>query len=221
MRLEAAITGNLHKFMQAQEKAAEVAVSNAVKDITEHVKQDLRAQVATAGLGRGISNAWKANYYPKSGTSIELAGYVFSKAPHIIRAFNDGTLIKSKHGFYLAIPSPAAPKRGIGGKRISPSNFPEHTLGRLRFVYRRNAVSLLVVDNLRASQGKRGGFRKASESALRSGRGLTTVVMFYLVPQVKMQKKLDVASVARLWQPRLPQAILNHWPEVSSNAQQT
>jgi hypothetical protein len=221
MRLEAAITGNLHKFMQAQAKVAEVAVTNAVKDISDNVKRDLRQQVIAAGLGKGVSNAWKVNYYPKSGTSISLAGFVFSKAPKIIRAFNDGALIKSKNGFFLAIPSPAAPKRGVGGKRITPSNFPEHALGRLRFVYRRGAVSLLVVDNLRASTGKRGGFRKASESALRTGRGLTTVVMFYLVPQVKMQKRLSVESVAAKWQARLPQAILDHWPEVPSNAEQT
>lgn len=109
----------------------------------------------------------------------------------------------------------------MGGKRINPSNFPEHTLGRLRFVYRPGAVSLLVVDGLRASTGKRGGFRKASDAAQKSGRGLATVVMFILVPQAKIKKRLDYKSVVNLWQPQLGQAILNNWPEVRSNDEQT
>jgi Family of unknown function (DUF6441) len=33
-------------------------------------------------------------------------------------------------------------------------------------------------------------------SARRSGQGLTTVVMFLLVPQVKLSKRLDVARAA-------------------------
>lgn len=202
--------------MEQQKAAAEAAVTAGVREISENVKLELRQQVVSAGLGKGVSNAWKVKYYPPRGISINAAGYVFSKAPDIIRAFNDGALIKSKNGFFLAIPTPAAPKRGIGGKRITPSNFPEHSLGKLRFVYRRNAPSLLVVDNLRAGTGKRGGFRKASATVLRTGRGLTTVVMFILVPQVKLKKRLDVQSTGRKWEPQLPQAILNHWPNVPS-----
>jgi hypothetical protein len=80
---------------------------------------------------------------------------------------------------------------------------------------------LLVVDDLRASTGKRGGFRKASEPALKSGRGLTTVVMFLLVPQVKLKKRLDYQSVVNRWEGQLPQTILKNWKEVSPNAEQT
>ena len=216
MRLEAAVRGNLHAFMQKQAQAAEIAVTKAVKEITENVKQELRQQVVSAGLGKRVSNAWKAKYYPSGGVSISIAGFVFSKAPDIIRSFNEGALIKGKNGLFLAIPTSAAPKRGIGGKRITPSNFPQHSLGHLRFIYRKNGPSLLVVDNLRAGTGKRGGFRKASDTSLRTGRGLTTVIMFILLPQVKMKKRLDVQSAATKWEPRLPQAILNSWPDVPS-----
>ncbi len=37
--------------------------------------------------------------------------------------------------------------------------------------------------------------------------GMTTVVMFLLVPQVKMPKKLDVARAATYWTDRLPELI--------------
>jgi hypothetical protein len=210
MRLDAAIQGNLTKFLKAQQDAAEAAVTAGVSEIATKIKDDLRGHVTNAGLGARLAKSWQAKVYPKGKKSLEAAGWVYSKAPKIIRAFNDGAVIKSKDGWFLAIPTDAAPKRGVGGKRINPSNFPEHSLGRLRFVYRPGAVSLLVVDGLRAS----------TESTLRTGRGLTTVVMFFLVPQAKLKKRLDYKSVVNLWQPQLGQAILNNWPEVRSNDEQ-
>lgn len=221
MRLDAAIKGDLNKFMKEQQAAAEAAVTGGISDITTHIKDDLRGQVTNAGLGSKLAKSWQAKVYPKGKKSLDAAGWIFSKAPKIIRAFNDGAVIRSKEGLFLAIPTDAAPKRGIGGKRINPSNFPEHALGRLRFVYRSRAVSLLVVDGLKAGGGKRGGFRKASESATRTGRGLATVVMFILIPQVKLKKRLDYKAAVNLWQPQLGQAILNNWPEVRSNDEQT
>ncbi len=214
MRLEAAIKGDLHKFMEQQKVVAEAAVTAGVAKITTSIKDDLRVQVTSAGLGQKLAKSWQAKFYPKGQKSIAAAGWVFSKAPKLVRAFNEGALIKSKDGFFLAIPTEAAPKRGIGGRRISPSTFPEHTLGKLRFVYRSGKISLLVVDNLRAGKGKRGGFRKASDSALKTGRGLATVVMFLLIPQAKLTKRLDYQAVVNRWQPLLGQAILDNWQEV-------
>lgn len=217
MRVDAAIKGNLPEFMKKQVAAAETAVTSGVKEVSENVKAELRAQVVSAGLGVPMSKTWKTAYYPKGKKTLSATGIIFPDMPQVIRAFSEGALIRSKNGFFLAIPTPAAPKRGIGGKRISPSNFPEASLGRLRFVYRPGKVSLLVVDNLRAGTGKRGGFRKASESAQRTGRGLATVVMFFLVPQAKITKRLDYKTVAKKWEPRLGQAILDNWPEEKTN----
>ena len=39
------------------------------------------------------------------------------------------------------------------------------------------------------------------------GEGLTTVVMFLLVPQVKLRKRLDVARAAERWSAQLPALI--------------
>jgi hypothetical protein len=217
MRLEAAIKGELRKFMEEQKVAAEAAVTAGIAKITTSIKDDLRSQVVSAGFGQKLAKSWQAKFYPKGQKSISAVGWVFSKAPKIVRAFNEGALIKSKDGFFLAIPTDAAPKRGIGGRRISPSTFPEHAFGKLRFVYRSGKISLLVVDNLRAGTGKRGGFRKASDSALKSGRGLATVVMFLLIPQAKLTKRLDYQAVVSRWQPLLGQAILDNWQEVNSN----
>jgi hypothetical protein len=136
---------------------------------------------------------------------------VYTKAPQIIRAFDEGALILSRRGRFLAIPTENAPRKGTDGKRISPSTFPEHRFGPLRFVPRPNGPSLLVVDGLRASfsrkTGELRGFRRATERGGQSGRGLTTVVMFLLVPQVKLPKRLDVVHAAEHWSAELPALI--------------
>lgn len=139
------------------------------------------------------------------------AAGVFSKAPHIVRAFDEATLIKSRSGLWLAIPTEAAPKKGAGGKRISPSNFPEHRYGRLRFVYRRTGPSLLVVDGSRINASGRVG-RQAKNPFLKSGalkKGIATVVMFLLVRQVRLRKRLDVQGATDRWAARLPNLIVN------------
>ncbi|MBX9726204.1 MAG: hypothetical protein K2X09_02965 [Rickettsiales bacterium] len=213
MRLEAAIRGDLKKIMKEETAAAEKAVTLGVVAASNSLKAELRAQVTRAGLGEKMARTWKQRRYPSSGFSLGAAGLVYADMPQVIRAFNDGVTITNAKGTFLAIPTPAAPKRGVGGKRINPDNFPEHSLGRLRFIYRKGAPSLLVVENLRASTGKRAGYRKASESALKSGRGITTVVMFILLPQVTLKKRLDIDGAAERWRDKLPQLVLDSWPE--------
>jgi len=71
--------------------------------------------------------------------------------------------------------------------------------------------SLLVVDGLRASfsrkSGELRGFRRATGRARTGGDGLSTVVMFLLVPQVQLRKRLDVARAAERWSGQLPTLI--------------
>jgi hypothetical protein len=120
-------------------------------------------------------------------------------------------VIRSRRGRFLAIPTGNAPRKGTEGRRISPSTFPEHRFGPLRFVPRPSGPSLLVVDGLRASfsrkSGELRGFRRATDRVRARGDGLTTVVMFLLVPQVKLRKRLDVAGAAERWSGQLPALI--------------
>jgi hypothetical protein len=213
-RLIAAIEGDLRQVVAAEVRGAERAVTRGIRAGTEGLKTDLRTQVTAAGLGPRLARTWRSRLYPEGETSVEAAGFVWSKAPRIVQAFYEGASIRSRSGFWLAIPTPAAPKRGVGGKRISPSTFPEHNLGKLRFVYRRNGPSLLVVDNLVARSGKRGGFRRASATAQRTGRGLATVVMFIMVPQVKLRKRLDIDRATLSWLARTTDLIIDNWQDV-------
>lgn len=212
MKLAAVLSGDLRKIMADEVKAAEDAVTAAMRQAADGLKADLRRQVTEAGMGQRLANTWRAELYPKGRKSIKAAGFVFTRAPTIIRAFDQGAVIKSKHGFWLAIPTPAA-GTGARGKRMTPGLWEQMHGSHLRFIYRRGAPSLLVAENMRARTGKRGGFAKGSASALRSGRGMTTVVMFILVPQVNLKKRLDVDGAAERWASALPEMVVRNWRE--------
>ena len=79
------------------------------------------------------------------GESLNAAALVWSNAPVIIGAHDTGPLIRSKNGFWLAIPTPAAGKSTRGG-RITPGEWERRTGLRLRFIYRRRGPSLLVAE---------------------------------------------------------------------------
>jgi Family of unknown function (DUF6441) len=181
-------------------------VSDGSRDADRGLRTELRRQVASAGLGQRLANSWRDRHYPNR--KLDAASLVYTKAPQIIRAFGEGAVIRSERGRLLAIPTENAPRKGTDGRRISPSTFPEHRFGPLRFVPRQSGPSFLVADGFRASfsrkTGELRGFRRATDRARRSGQGLTTVGMFLLVPQVKVPKRLDVARTAERWSGQLP-----------------
>jgi hypothetical protein len=211
MKLSLTTLGSLAAIMAAEVKAAEQAVSKGVSEATEGLKTELTTQVTNAGLGPRLARTWRSQTYPRGRSSISAAGLVWSKAPGIIQVYEKGAVIRSRNGFFLAIPTEAAGRFGDGRRKITPGGWERRTGQRLRFVYRRNGASLLVADNMRARTGRRGGFSRASAAALRSGRGLVTVPIFILVPQVTFRKRLDVAGAALRWQERLPNLIVTDW----------
>ena len=208
MKLGASIVGSLMTDMKSETKRIERGVAAGIKDAGNGLKSDLRKQVVAAGLGPRLARTWRSRAYPNKGH--DAATLVWSKAPQIIRTFDEGAVIRSKSGLWLAIPTSAAPKRGVGGKRINPGNFPEHRFGPLRFVYRRGRPSLLVVDGVRINKSGRVGRRAKGGAFTKTGRmkqGITTVVMFIMVPQVRIKKRLDVVREAKRWERLVPELI--------------
>jgi hypothetical protein len=209
MKRAATITRSLQTDMRDELRGLERAVASGTRDAGRNLRTELHRQVTSAGLGQRLANSWRDKHYPNQ--QLDAASLVYTKAPQIVRAFDEGAVIRSKRGRFLAIPTQNAPRKGTDGKRIGPSTFPEHRFGPLRFVPRRNGPSLLVVEGLRASvsrkTGELRGFRRASDRARRTGAGLSTVVMFLLVPQVKLRKRLDVARAAERWSGQLPALI--------------
>ena len=213
MRLSATIAGSIMADMESEARTISKAVTAGIKEAGRGLKGDLRKQVVAAGLGPRLARTWRDRTYPRGKPSMRAATLIWSKAPQIIRVFDEGAVIRSKSGLWLAIPTPQAPKRGVGGKRINPSNFPEHRYGPLRFVFRKNGPSLLVVDSVRINKSGRTGRRAKGGAFTKTGRmkqGMATVVMFIMVPQVRLKKRLDVKREIKRWERRLPGLIDKH-----------
>lgn len=204
MKLGLDITPDLFAVMAAEIKAGEKAVSAAMREAGSGLKKAWRGQIAQAGLGLRLANSIRSQTYPKSGDSLKAAALVWSKAPVIIGAHDTGPLIRSKDGFWLAIPTAAAGK-GRKGSRITPGEWERRRGIRLRFVYRRRGPSLLVADGRLNSRG----LGVASRS--KTGRGKATVPIFLLVPQVKLAKRLDLARDAERAQVSIPGLIVANW----------
>ncbi|WP_412509175.1 DUF6441 family protein [Roseovarius sp. SYSU LYC5161] len=209
MKLKLDVTPDLAALMAAEIKAGERAVTTAMREAGGQLKADWRRQITGAGLGQRLARSIRAETWPKGTTSIGAASLVWSKAPAIVGAHDTGPLIRSKTGFWLAIPTQAA-GRGL----------------RLRFVYRRRGPSLLVAD--RARINKRGqavasraktGRNQGSSVRKRSGGAFAAknAPIFLLVPQVKLPKRLDLDRDAEGAHDSVPGLIVANWVEGKSS----
>lgn len=206
MKLGVNIVGDIVRLMEAEVKAGEKAVTTAMRDAGTSLKSAWRAQITGAGLGARLARTIRSEQFPKGRASLNAAALVWSKAPVIVGAHDTGPLIRSKDGFWLAIPAAAAGKSLRGG-RITPGEWERRTGLRLRFVYRRRGPSLLVAEGRLNTKGR------AVASRSKTGRGLTTVPVFLLVPQVRLKKRLDLARDAEQARDAVPGLIVANWVE--------
>ena len=206
MRIIAAVHGNLMEMMDQELEAASEGVMCGVREATDMCHAGWRQQVQGAGLGVGLTKSIRQKFYPNQG--LNAAGMVFGKSRRILAAFERGAVIQAHNRRYLAIPTPEAdrlvrPRVGKFGK-ITPRTWPGD-LPPLRYVPRPGVADLLVIDEMRHT--KSGRLTRARTRTGRLGRGAATVVMFVLVRQVTLAKRLDLDRVARRVEQELPELI--------------
>ncbi|MDR5654239.1 DUF6441 family protein [Ruixingdingia sedimenti] len=206
MKLKLDFDPDIAAMMAAEIAAGERAVSAAIREAGMGLKTAWRGQITGAGLGARLARSIRSESYPKGHASLNAAALVWSKAPVIVGAHDTGPLIRSKTGFWLAIPTAAAGKSTRGGK-ITPGEWERRTGLRLRFVYRRAGPSLLVAEGRLNTKGR------AVASRSRTGRGLASVPIFLLVPQVRLRKRLDLARDAERARDAVPGLIVAGWGE--------
>jgi hypothetical protein len=206
MKLKLDIAPDLVALMAAEIAAGERAVTAAMREAGTGLKTAWRGQITGAGLGQRLANSIRAQVFPANRPSLNAAALVWSKAPVIVGAHDTGPLIRSRNGFWLSIPTPAAGKWLRGG-RITPGEWERRTGLRLRFVFRRTGPSLLVAESRIDSRGR------ARASRSKAGRGVATVPIFLLVPQVRLPKRLDLARDAERAHDSVPGLILANWVE--------
>ena len=122
MKLATTFARSLQADMQAELRDIERAVARGTRDAGRGLKTELRRQVSSAGLGQRLANSWRDKHYPNQ--KLDAASLVYTRAPQIIRAFDEGAVIRSMRGRFLAIPTENAPRKGTDGKRIRPEHLP-------------------------------------------------------------------------------------------------
>jgi hypothetical protein len=220
MKLKLDIDPDIVAMMAAEVAAGERAVSAAIREAGTGLKAAWRLQITGAGLGVRPARTIRSEQFPKTKPSLNAAAVVWSNAPVIIGAHDTGPLIRSKNGFWLAIPTSAAGKSLRGG-RITPGEWERRTGLRLRFIYRRRGPSLLVAEGRLNTKGRafgrltrpHRGHGPASPSRSKTGRGVVTAPIFLLVPQVKLPKRLDLAWEAERAHDAVPGLIVANWLE--------
>ena len=203
MKLRADIT-NIARLMADEVKAGEKAVHFGIRDAGIALKDAWRGQITSAGLGQRLARTIRSEIWPKGRHSMNAASMVWTRAPVIVNAHDTGSLIRSKDGFWLAIPTEAAGK-SRSGKRLTPGEWEARTGLRLIFVYRRTGPSLLIAEARLTKHGR------ATASRSKTGRGLASVPIFLLVPQVRLKKRLDLEKPANAALASLPGAIVSRW----------
>lgn len=162
---------------------------NAAEIMATRSKIRLRQDVLQGGLGQRVANTWRADIYPKSASARTHAPavMVYTKAPMIMQAFDDAPLIRSKNGTFLAIPTDNTPNKGK--KPATPVEVEAMFNQDLIFKPSRNGNLLAFVNVMRAKSGK--GFRRATKGRLAQGRKPKLVLMFVMVRQVQLRKRIN------------------------------
>lgn len=192
---------DIKKYLQVSEKATKIAVSAE----TNSLKGSLRQDVKRAGLGERLSKTWQSKVYPEgSKISMDASGFIYSKAAHIIGAYDRGVVIRARNSRYLAVPLPAAQKYfAVGGRRrrITPEMFEKKFGYKLRFVRRAGKNPILVADGMRVGQSGTMAKIRANKPTKNYGARSNisrraTIPLFVLIPQVTVKKRLDVKKHA-------------------------
>lgn len=197
--MERALTG----FGTALRQAGSETVAKSARAM----KADLRRDVVRGGLGARLSRSWRDHIYPDVAGKTPTA-LVFSTAPHIIAGHSEGVSIRARGGGRLAIPTAAVP-RGRGGRRLRPKEVADRLGTPLRVIARPGRPSLLVADNValtsrgtvRSLTRRRrhsGAFTALTTRSKRAGvTGRATVILFVLLPLVRLPKRLHSERLIR------------------------
>lgn len=216
MRIGITADGDLPAIYRTEITKGKAAFTSAIRDASTELKTRWRAQIRAANMGRKLPNTIRSDAWPKGTISFRAAGKVWTTAPEIIGAHDQGTVIRSADGFWLAIPLPAA-GRGRGGRRLTPLTWERQNNMPLRFVFRPGKPAILVADDARLRVGKRTSGRAARKGGRRRKDGILTgaqtIPIFVLVPQVRLRKRLDLDRDVQAVAATLDTAIVSRWAD--------
>ncbi len=220
MHISVTLGGNAAADLHQEAESLIAAVAGGVADATAALEQSLRRQVVGAGLGQRLAGTWRSQLFPP--TTTKASGEVWTVAPLIIQGFDEGPTIIARNGSrWLAIPTTNVPPRSWGSK--APGGHPRRLMTPVEVEAQFNrdlrmvqppgrSVAYLIMDQLVAARLGR-GFRQATPRRLAQGRSAQPVLMFVLVPQVTLAKRLDIAGAVAAVEADFPALIEAHYRE--------
>ncbi|HCE10151.1 MAG TPA: hypothetical protein DEQ40_16415 [Oxalobacteraceae bacterium] len=192
--VKSTVTGDIGVQMTEGQKDLAHAITGAMRSAATLTKNNWRAQIVGAGLSSRLSNTVRSRVFPQFEDSMGPAALISVKGKatnYLLSELEDGAVISTARGRYLAIPTQNVPK-GPGGTRLTPHALEALTGYHLRFVQNRRGVKMLVSDTVAAKNSR--GIRPATRG--RAGRKASATVMFILVPQVTIKKRLNLINEA-------------------------
>lgn len=203
------------------------AVKRGIIEATAATLDDVRRETAGAFAGNRLPKTWRARVFPERGDSLDASGWIETRAPKIIGPSATGATIRARGGTWLAVPTREAGRFGLrrdanlsfgqtinsrGAKeRVTPGGFERRTGMKLRFVYLGPSRAMLVVDQAQLTRGTATPYRGTGRGSRLYGPAGRTIVVFTLVPQVRMKKRLDLDAVASRGGDRATAAIIRNW----------
>lgn len=161
---------------------------------------DLRDQVASSGLGQGLTKAWRLQVYPKGASkALSAAGLLYSKAPRLHTIYTTSGTISARGSGWLVIPTALAVSMGFA------VNLPNAARAG------RTAKGLAPKwSNVEAAIAANKGsvfFHQASSSRaailLKGAKGSRPQVLFELAKSVPWRQRLDYQAPALAAQQRI------------------
>jgi len=182
MQLGVKLEGDFKQMMVDKGLADEKAATKAIRRASTGLKNEVRGQIKSAGLGQRFANTIRSKIYPERRDSINAAGWIYasaksSKDRFYTNVFEEGATIRAGSGKWLAMPINVG---YVGSKRVGIND-----LKRLNLEFRptnRPGVALLV----------------------QRIKGKPDQPVFLLLKQVRIRKRIDAMGASQRWFDRIP-----------------
>lgn len=221
--VRATLTGSFSEWLGDVSAQMAAAAHAGVEAATQGLKLELRQHVSAA-LGNRAGNMISARVYPTNHKSLRAAGSIRARGPvggvadRILTGFTIGATItggtrNNRTGYWLAIPTDNVPVLGAG-VAVTPAAVRAYFGRDLRFIsprQLRKPFGLLLMDNTVKSRASKAA-RPATRRRRAQGRAVRSVVMFILLPQVRLPRKLNPGPILERWAAAVPDLIARATP---------
>lgn len=217
---EIAIKEDISEYLEKIPDRMAGAIYDGMREASNDVKYAYRDHIASI-FSRRLANTVRDAVFPKRGAkSLEPAAMIYTKAPHIVGAFEHGATIKPTtqwSGARLTIPTKDVPRSRIkrrrpmsveeftdtfGGESLQP--VPGDSAGRVLY--------LVAKQGFRHTKSRKPSKRVKRARRIKQGSKAKSepILMFIAIKQVRLDKRLNLESVSRSAVQLLPVKIARH-----------